>query len=233
MDTSGAAHALARVSAELTDVHNVAGGLVVLLRSCGTFLDTQATGLLIENARGELELLSSSTHGAAELEVLQAQLDEGPCIDAHASGEAVQAAGLEECQRRWPAFGQALEKGGYGSVHASPVRWQGSVIGAMGAFRRSDRAFGDDEQVFSQAFADLAAVMIVSLDEVSGADLRARLDETLASRISIEQAKGVLAERQGLSMEDAYERLLDGAAEAGRPLTEWAGAIIADAQGRS
>jgi len=46
-------------------------------------------------------------------------------------------------------------------------------------------------------------------------------------------AKGVLAERHGLSMEDAYDRLVDDAAEAGRPLTEWADALIAEVQGRS
>lgn len=232
MDTNGAAHALARVSAELTDGHNVAGGLVVLLRSCGAFLDTQATGILVENSRGALELLGASSHEATELEVLQAQLDEGPCVDAHASGEGVQAAGLQECLTRWPRFGQALEKSGFASVHASPVRWQGAVIGAMGAFRKSDRPFAQDEQLFAQAFADLASVMIVSTGELSADDLRERLDETLASRIAIEQAKGVLAERRDISMAQAHEQLIDEASAAGRPLAEWAASVVSDAHRR-
>lgn len=232
MDTNGAAHALARVSAELTDAHDVAGGLVVLLRSCGSFLDTQATGIMIENGQGALELLAASHHEASELEVLQAQLDEGPCVDAHASGESVQAAGMEECLGRWPRFGRALEKAGFASVHASPLRWQGVVIGGMGAFRRSDRPFAPDEQLFAQAFADLASVMIVSTGELSADGLRERLDETLASRIAIEQAKGVLVERRGISMAQAYDQLIDDAEAASRPLAEWAASVVSDAHRR-
>ena len=232
MDTSSAAHALARVSAELTGPQNTAGGLVVLLRACRGFLDTAATGVMVENPQHALELLAASSHESSELEVLQAQLDEGPCIDAHTSGEAVHAAGLEECIGRWPTFGHELEKAGFVSVHASPLRWQGETIGSMGAFRRSNRPFEPEEELFAQAFADLATVMIVSLREVSGDELRRRLDESLAGRIAIEQAKGVVAERRGLSMEDAYEFLVQGAAEMDVPLAQWASERIAEAQAR-
>jgi signal transduction protein with GAF and PtsI domain len=233
MDTHDAAHALALVSAELIEPRDTAGGLVVLLRSCRAFLDTEATGVLVESAHEGLELLASSSHVASELEVLQAQLDEGPCVDAHASGENVQAAGSMQILHRWPTFGRELEKAGYASVHASPLRWQGEVFGSMGAFRRSDRPFDDEELVFAQAFADLASVMIVSLREVSGDELRARLDETLAVRIVVEQAKGVLAERRGVSMDEAHSLLLDAARESDQPLAVWARAQVEQARGAS
>lgn len=231
MDTDGAAHALARISADLTESTNVAGGLVALLRSGNSFIDTAAAGILVENGHGDLELLSASSHEASELELLQSQLDEGPCVDAHHTAGPVQVAGARACIDRWPYFGERMHRAGFGAVHASPLKWQGSVIGAMGMFRRSERDFGPDEQVFAQAFADLATVMIVISGEVPADELRRRLDESLDDRITVEQAKGVLAETHGISMSAAYDLLVEDSTKQRQPLTVWARTVVLGVQG--
>lgn len=228
MDASTAAHALARASATLIDGHDVPGTLAALLDGCRAALDVGAAGILVQ-ANGSLDVLASSSHEASELELHQAQLDQGPCVDAHASGKAVAVTGRAELLRRWPDFGAHLVESGFSSVHASPLRWHRSTIGAMGLFRRSDTPFTDEDDTFAQAFADIATSLIVSTDELTTEELTSRLKSALTSRIVIEQAKGVLAETRGVSMAEAYQLLLSESADRHEPLVTWSAQILRDA----
>ncbi|MCW2839567.1 MAG: hypothetical protein JWR55_1050 [Aeromicrobium sp.] len=228
MDASIAAHALARASATLIAGNDVPGTLAALLNGCLEALDVDAAGILVET-NGRLELLSASSHAAVELELHQAQLDEGPCVDAHASGGAVAVTGSADLTARWPTFGASMIDRGFQSVHASPMRWQGSTLGAMGLFRRSATPFTADDDTFSQAFSDIAASLIVSAEELTTAELRKRLEQALEARIVIEQAKGVLAEQHGLDMDDAYDQLVKTAHEARDRLVDTAARVVREA----
>jgi transcriptional regulator with GAF, ATPase, and Fis domain len=228
MDASIAAHALARASATLIGGSDVPGTLAALLNGCREALDVDAAGILVET-NGRLELLSASTHAAVELELHQAQLDEGPCVDAHASGEPVAVTGAADLAGRWPTFGASMVDSGFRSVHASPVRWQQSTLGAMGLFRRAATPFTADDDTFAQAFADIAASLIVSAEELTTDELTKRLERALEARIVIEQAKGVLAEQFGLDMDDAYELLVKSAADSDERLVEQSARIVREA----
>jgi hypothetical protein len=227
MDPSIAAQALACASATLTDGHDVPGTLVALLNGCRVALDVDTAGLLVQS-QGRLELLSASSHAVAELETHQAQIDEGPCVDAHASGGSVAVAGADLIER-WPTFGTTMVEAGFHAVHASPLRWHQSNLGAMGLFRRSAEPFTDQDDVFAQAFADIASALILSTDQLTAAELSERLRTALASRVVIEQAKGVLAELRGVDMAAAYEQLVRAAEERGEPLATWATRVVHEA----
>jgi transcriptional regulator with GAF, ATPase, and Fis domain len=229
MDPSIAAHALARASATLTNGRDVAGTLAALLSGCSAALDVDAAGILVENSSGGLELLSASSHEADELEVQQAQLDEGPCVDAHAAGKAVSVSGRRELLETWPTFGSALLHAGFASVHASPLRWHRSTFGALGLFRRSSESFTAEDDIFAQAFGDIAASLIISTDELTAGQLTARLNSALEARIVVEQAKGVLAEQRGVDMGEAYDLLLRSSHDGSVPLAEWSARIIREA----
>lgn len=228
MDPTGAAHALARASATLTDGHDVSGTLAALLRGCKDTLEVDAAGILL-GAGAHLELISASSHAASELETHQAQIDEGPCIDAYASGTAITASGKDELLERWPTFGTTMLQAGFSSVHASPLRWRGATLGAMGLFRRSDDAFTGEDDTFAQAFADIATILILSTDELAVEELSDRLQRALNTRIVIEQAKGVLAEQYDLDMAEAYDLLLQSSTGRKEPLAEWAAQIVKEA----
>lgn len=228
MNPTHAAHALAKASASLTDGHDVAGTLVALLRGCKDALEVDAAGILIQ-VGGQLELLAASSHDAGELETHQAQLDEGPCVDAHANNVATTASGEAELLETWPTFGTTMLASGFSSAHGSPLRWHRGTVGAMGLFRRADTPFTAEDDIFAQAFADIAAMLIINSDELALEQLNARLQRALTSRIVIEQAKGVLAEQHGLDMAQAYELLLQSSIDRHEPLADWATKVVHDA----
>jgi hypothetical protein len=232
MEPHRAAQALAAASASMTGPDDVGGALAALLQHTRVGLDVDACGILVESAPAErLTLLAASSHEASELEVHQAEIGEGPCVEAHAGGVAVQA-GAAQARDRWPVFGRTMEASGFASVHASPLMLAGSPIGAMGLFRRGDAPLDVDEQALAQAFADIASMLVVHLGEVSPQRLTARLGEILSSRIAVERAKGVLAEVHGISMAEAYDLLVQRARDRGEALSAWAQHVIADAQTR-
>jgi hypothetical protein len=228
MDSSVAAHALARASATLIGGNDVPGTLVALLKECQDALRVDTVGILIETA-GHLELLSASSHAASELEIHQAQVDEGPCVHAHASGAPVAVAGAAELRQAWPIFGATMVDAGFGAVHASPIRWRRSTIGAMGLFRRSEEPFAADDDTFAQAFADIVACLVIGSDEFTAEEITRRLDAALATRVVIEQAKGVLAELHDVDMGEAYEMLVQASIDQDTPLADWSARVVREA----
>ena len=230
MKPSHAADALARASAALVGDTDIAGFLATLLDSSADVLHIDAVGILVEDD-GILDLLAASSHAAVELELHQAQLEEGPCVDAHRSNRAVDAHG-PDVAALWPRFGPAMLESGFATVHAAPLRWRGTSLGAIGLFRRSDAPFAIDEQTVAQAFADLATLLIVQTERGDLDTVKRRVQELLTTRIVIEQAKGVLSEIHAVDMAEAYQLLLDRAAQDGGKLTTAAKAVIDDAQRR-
>ena len=88
------------------------------------------------------------------------------------------------------------------------MRLRGNVIGALNLFRVDQGAMGDHDIAAAQALADIATITIVQHRAAAQARLlNEQLTEALNSRIVIEQAKGVLAERSSLDMAEAFSRL--------------------------
>lgn len=230
MDISRAAQALADASASLTEVHDVMGSVSALLESCKGGLGVDAAGVLVAAPSGRLELLVASSHRAAELEVHQLHVDEGPCVEAFATRTTVQEHSSERLRDRWPSFAPTMLDAGLVSVHAAPLMWHGTPLGAMGLFRRSDLAFSPDEDAVARAFADIATLLVLNVGDIDASRLADRLGQALDSRIVVEQAKGVLAEQHQIDMAEAYERLVRDAIGHGRPLTAWAADVVKQAQ---
>ena len=215
MQRADATMALAKASAALVDDHDVSGFLASLLGSVQSVLGADACGILVNDGHG-LEVLAASSHDAAELELHQAQFDEGPCVDAHDSATPVEVSGAVELARRWKAVGPIIVECGFELAHASPLRWHGAALGAMGVFRTDGTPFAPEETVVAQAFADIATLLIVQTERVDLADSMKRVQEALATRVTIEQAKGVIAELENVPMNRAYALLLGARGRVGQ-----------------
>lgn len=207
--TMNAQQRLAEVFVELADTlvddFDVTDFLTTLTERCVELLGADAAGLMLADERGSLQLVASTTERARLLEVFELQTDEGPCLDCFASGEALTNVDLEESARRWPRFTEAAEATGFGNTHALPLRLRGRVIGALNLFTDRRRPLDDHDVVVGQAMADVATIGLLqerSLREQTV--LSEQLQAALHSRIAVEQAKGVLAARSGVSVGDAF-----------------------------
>jgi len=182
--------------------------LHTLAEHCVQLLDVDAAGIMLADRAGSLYPAASSTENARLLELFELQTDAGPCIDAFTTGHAVVNVDLRTNATRWPRFAEAAEATGYVCAHALPMRLREDVIGTLNLFSTTPRPLTDHDERTGQALADVATVGILAQRNLMHAELLAtQLQNALNSRVAIEQAKGVLAERRGVSVDQAFTLL--------------------------
>ena len=182
-------------------------------------LDADAGGIMLADHRGGLEVLAASSHEVRLVELFELQHNEGPCLEAYRSGDAVTKATREEMREAWPTFTHRLEEAGYASAQAVPMRLRDEVIGALNVFRVAPGALAPADLKLARALADVATVGLLQERSIRARDLLAeQLQAALNSRILIEQAKGALAERAGVGVDEAFTLMRTHARRHGIPL---------------
>jgi len=205
---------------------NVNDGRTVLTQRSVQLLDVSAAGLLLTNAEGTLQVVAASTERTRLLELFQLQTDQGPCVDRFRTGTPVSVADLASAGR-WPRFTAAAAEAGFAAVHALPMRLRQEVIGALNLFGIDPGALDSGKQRMGQALADVATIGLLRQRAIHRRDvLSEQLRTALNSRVTIEQAKGVLAERLQLDMDQAFEMLRSHSRNHNRRLSELALAVV-------
>jgi transcriptional regulator with GAF, ATPase, and Fis domain len=207
--------------------YDVADLLHRLADHCVTLLDVAAAGLLLADQRGSLQVVAASSETSRVLELFQLQHDQGPCLDCYHTGVAVTVPDVDLAEHRWPIFAAEASAAGYRSVHALPMRLRDNVIGTLNLFRTALGALDDADIRIGQALADVATIAILQERAIRHSEMLAeQLQHALTSRIVIEQAKGVLAERGGIDMDQAFDRLRRHARNTNARLTDVARGIV-------
>lgn len=222
------AQAFGEAAAAMVSEHSVADVLVQLLADCAELARAEAVAILVVDGSDELTLLSASSHRATELELLQIQRSDGPCVEAIRSGSRVTATGADELATRWPDVGRRISEKGFERVDAFPMHWRGRVLGGLNVFRQSSVDIDEETTTLCQAFADVATLVVVQSTEIPADQITARVHEAVMARDQVEQAKGVLAYVRGIDMAQAYTELRRLAVEDDRSLTEMALAVVRD-----
>jgi GAF domain-containing protein len=115
---------------------------------------------------------------------------------------------LTEADRGWPRFAPEALAAGFHAVHALPMRLRGTVLGTLNLFHVEEGTMQQPDVDAAQALADIATIAILqhraSLDAQVIND---QLNWALSSRVVIEQAKGMIAERKDIDMERAFATL--------------------------
>jgi len=230
-EPTGREHRLAAVFVTLADTlvgsFDVVGLFDDLANACVELLGVTAAGLMLVDPAGRLRVMASSSERSRLLELLEIQNDEGPCLDCYRGGQSVLAPNLATENIRWPNFSVEAARVGFGAVYALPMRLRDETIGALNLFHRESGALTDARLQLAQALADVATIGILQQRAVQrGADLADQLQTALNSRLIIEQAKGVLAERERLDMAAAFDLLRRYARGRGRKLSEVAAAVV-------
>ncbi|GAA4755126.1 GAF and ANTAR domain-containing protein [Actinomycetospora chibensis] len=196
-----------------------------LCGDCVALLGADAAGLLLTDQRGALQVVSASTEAANLVELFQLQAEEGPCLDCFRTSAQVHAGDLAT-DTRWPRFAALADDNGFTAVHALPMRLRGETIGALNLFHRNRTDMSVDELAIGQALADVATIAILSDRNTRERErLTEQLQAALTSRVIIEQAKGVLAERGQIPLDEAFTRLRSHARSTQQRLSDLARAV--------
>lgn len=214
----------------LVDDFDTVDFMQVLTERCVQLLGIAAAGLLLTDGRGQLQVVAASSGRTRLLELFQLQNSEGPCVDCFTTGQPVSVVDLSTA-RRWPRFAPAAVEAGFAAVHALPMRLRTEVIGALNLFDNKTGALDNATLRIGQALADVATIGLLQNRAIQRRDvLTEQLQAALNSRITIEQAKGVLAERLHLDVDEAFTVLRRTARNSNRRLSDLARAIVSGAE---
>jgi transcriptional regulator with GAF, ATPase, and Fis domain len=185
----------------------------------------EAGGLMVSDG-GELQILATTSYRVKMLELLELDNHQGPCLECFSSGAPTVDIGDGDV--RWPLFSERRKGLNFFAVYAVPLHLGNDVLGALNTFRTTEQAeMTPADQLLQQAFADLATIGLVQQRALRRRTVLAeQLQTALNSRVVIEQAKGVLAGREGVPVDVAFTALRSYARSKQRRLSDVARDVV-------
>lgn len=148
----------------------------------------------------------------------------GPLLDAHRRAVPVSIADLAAARQRWPRFAPVLAAAGLPRAHVAPFTAGGQALGALGLFHDADLAA---QAAVAQSLAQVLGAHLALHRAVQLHRTRAdQLTRALDSRVLIEQAKGVMAERLQVDVNAAFSVLRGFARRTNQRLHSVARAVV-------
>jgi hypothetical protein len=218
--------AVAVITARLAARHDALTILRAVTDACVPLLSADAAGVLVADPRGDVAVAAASDERAWFVELLQAQVEQGPCVDCVRDNAQVACVDLAEDGARWPRFANAALEAGFRSVYAFPMRLVSHGAGGINVLYNRRTKLPANALRLGQALADLAMLGLTQeRDERRVERLAEQTLTTLNDRISVSHATGLLAGTLGVTPDDARARLTAHATASGRSLRDVARAI--------
>lgn len=221
------AAALVGLADTLVDDYDVVELAQQLIDNAMALLPITAAGIVLADSKGALHVFAASSHQTRLLELLQVHSHAGPCLDAYRTGQPVIVEDLHTETTRWPAFVERAAEYDLRAVTALPMRLRAERVGALNLFSEHAGALAAADASVGQALADVAAIGILHQRVLARSEtVNQQLQTALTTRLIIEQAKGVLAERGHLDMDRAFELLRTHARRTNRRLVDLARSVV-------
>ena len=174
---------------------------------CTELLPVKGVGVLLRAEDG-LVIATANSEPGKTVEALEVELHEGPCTESVETGHQVLVPDLAAAVDRYPRFAPRALEAGVRSIHALPMTVRTDTMGSVDVIALEPLDLTAEQLGTAQVLADVAISYIAnSWAFQKQSRLTEQLQYALDSRIVIEQAKGVLAERHGLTVSDAFERM--------------------------
>jgi transcriptional regulator with GAF, ATPase, and Fis domain len=200
--------AFVAVADTLTDQYDVVELLHTLVVDCTAIVAATAGGLMLADPGGVLQLVASTDESAELVELMQLAAGAGPCVRCFHTGTPVSVPDIASSTADWPDFRSAALDQGFHSVHATPMKLRGEVIGTLNLFLVASGALGPRDAAVVQALADVATIGVIQQRIATESQIVAeQLQRALDSRVLIEQAKGAVSQVTGLTMDEAFRAL--------------------------
>lgn len=220
------AQALVEFIEGLTRQHTVEAVLNNLADYCLRILPADGVGVLLLEEQ-HLTVATTNSEVGDAVESLEVELEEGPCVECVRVGHPVLVPDLAAAAERYPRFvPRALDAGAH-AIHALPMTGHGELVGSLDIVSLKPIEMSDADLSTARMLCDVAVsyIFAVQLHEETSR-LASQLQNALDTRVLIEQAKGMLAERHGLPLGEAFDRLRRHARNRGTPVREIARQVV-------
>ena len=208
------------------DWDSLAEALQEIIEAAIPLLRADGAGLMLADRQGALRWVTATNQAEQAFERAERDLGEGPCIDAFTAGELVSTSDLR-ADPRWPRLGPAARTHQIRGVLSAPVVLDDQPIGTCNALTTATREWTEADVGAVRAFAVMLGRLIGSIaDARHKTELTAQLQAALTARVLIEQAKGVLMEREGIDAKRALELLRRRARSSERKLADVARELL-------
>ncbi|MGW7378520.1 GAF and ANTAR domain-containing protein [Streptomyces sp. NPDC054794] len=224
------AAALVEAADTLTDGFDTAHYLQRLCDHCVELLPARAAGVMLIDGGRAVSLAGSSRRQDVALDLLAAQHDGGPCPDSYGSGRPVPPVSIRAAHEdaRWPRFTERALAHDIATTFAVPLRRRETLLGALNVFVPAGAGPDDAGLRLARALADAAALGLHNQRAYAQyRTLAGQLQEALTSRVRVEQAKGMLAERWQVPADEAFVALRRFARRRRLPLDRVARDVLA------
>ncbi|WP_394428326.1 ANTAR domain-containing protein [Streptomyces sp. SGAir0957] len=203
---------IARTFVELADTlvedFDVIDFLHQMTVRCQELLDVTDAAVLLAHPGAHLHSPAPCDPSPALQRVLDVACAEGPAVEAHRTARAVTAPGPAGADAHRTEFDRVRADAGYTLATALPMRLRQDNLGALLLLRTGDRPLRADDLALAQALADAATIGLLQARVIREQHtVNEQLHTALQTRIVIEQAKGILAARSGITLNQAFEAL--------------------------
>jgi GAF domain-containing protein len=193
-----------------------------------TLAGSSGSGVSLLDSAGKRITSAATDPLVAQLDALQYQLNDGPCLAAWRE-QAVMRSGDLANEKRWQTWPSSALELGLRSVLSAPLTTADRSLGAMKVYSTVADAYGENDEKLLRRFADHAAIFVGNLQTAQAAEhVSELLKETLNSRDVIATARGIVMVQQRLDVDGAYRHLMTLAQRARLPLRQLAERIVDD-----
>jgi len=196
---------LSRFAVVLPARYDLEAALTELAESVTAVLGLCGSGVTMAE-EGRLRFVTAVSQASDELERSQEEQQAGPCRDAYEAGEVVRVADVRLESARWPQFSAIATRVDVAGVAGIPMRLDDRIIGALSLYSREPRDWSDGDIAVAGVLADVATSYVVNASKLRQQEqLSEQLQEALESRVVIEQAKGITAYKNAVTIDQAYQ----------------------------
>ncbi|MFC6064146.1 GAF and ANTAR domain-containing protein [Streptomyces ochraceiscleroticus] len=192
-------------------------------------LGARAAGALLADQANHLKVAAATSRSVLALQQLGAASGEGPGQACFRDGKPVLVPDFSAAKKKWPQYADKAGAVGIGAATSIPLhdRNSGRQLGVLSLFHARPRPMHEGQLAAALALADAVSLGLMRRWELQAVRREnGQLLRALSSRVVIEQAKGVLAERWQTDVSTAFDVLRKHARARQMRLAEAARAVV-------
>ena len=218
---------LIRSSDTLTGDYDVGVEMRRLVDACLRLVPDAEISVSLRRDDGLVRVIAASSGRKRVLEQYQFDRDCGPSVEAFQTGKAPGRELITDHEYPWPSFAELAQAVGYTVVRSIPLRSRDETVGVLSIAETAEATRPPLQDAFIQTLAEGATIGYLNYRRLAVShELSRQLQTALTTRVVIEQAKGIVAARLSVNLDQAFEALRGYARSTSRKLHDVSSSVI-------